>query len=714
MAHTRNYQRACDSLFSIPYGMFYFTDFDYSRLQYINTVTRVSKKHKTNQLFNDCFIMADTETSKKIPGTIGPNHVCAWSLAIRAYHRNVCTIWGTKPDELCRCISDILKYMPGDHTILYFHNYSYDYVFIRRFLFEQFGTPKKQLATKPHYPISMDFKNGLQIRDSLILSQCKLEKWAEDLGVEHKKAVGKWDYEKIRNQDPEQYDADELMYIENDVLAGVECLDTLCQQLHKHVYTMPYTATGIPRDDTRTIGRKHHAHQTFVKCSNEWQIQMMLEMLYHGGYTHCDKAIAGWLQDWAECLDFTSSYPFSMLKKVPCDKFRPYDGKISPERIIEHADRYAFMFVLSVSNFALQDPFYPMPMLQESKLLHDEMISTDNGRVVAGKFASIIFNEYDLMLFMEQYKWPQGWIRITDVYYAPKDYLPRWFTDYIYQLFKDKSELKDKDPVKYAIAKQKINSCYGLCVQKPVRKEIKEDYLTGDYKNVKDIDLETKYNEKYLKNYNNVLPYCYGVWVTSESMYRLYQLSKCIAPGGHWLYSDTDSIYATAWDMDKVNKYNEDVRQFCIDRGYPPFTIDGTEYCLGVADVDGIYSEWIGVGAKRYCCRYADDERNKKKNRGKLKITISGVPKAGVAQLHDDIRNFKINTVFEGIISGKKQHTYFFLEPDQEPYIDENGNLTGDSIDLSPCDYTLDSPYEIADPDDVEEQYYLPELEDFD
>lgn len=658
--------------------------------------------------------MADTETSKKVPGTIGPNHVCAWSLAIRAYHRNVCTIWGTKPDELCRCISDILKYMPGDHTILYFHNYSYDYVFIRRFLFEQFGTPKKQLATKPHYPISMDFKNGLQIRDSLILSQCKLEKWAEDLGVEHKKAVGKWDYEKIRNQDPEQYDADELMYIENDVLAGVECLDTLCQQLHKHVYTMPYTATGIPRDDTRTIGRKHHAHHTFVKCSNEWQVQMMLEMLYHGGYTHCDKGIAGWLQDWAECLDFTSSYPFSMLKKVPCDKFRPYDGKISPERIIEHADRYAFMFVLSVSDFALKDPFYPMPMLQESKLLHDEILSTDNGRVVAGKFASILFNEYDLQLFMEQYNWPNGWMRITDVYYAPKDYLPRWFTDYIYQLFKDKSELKDKDPVKYAIAKQKINSCYGLCVQKPVRKEIKEDYLTGDYEPVKDIDLETKYNEKYLKNYNNVLPYCYGVWVTSESMYRLYQLSKCIAPGGHWLYSDTDSIYATAWDMDKVNKYNEDVRQFCIERGYPPFTIDGVEYCLGVADVDGIYSEWIGVGAKRYCCRYADDERNKKKNRGKLKITISGVPKAGVAQLHDDIRNFNINTVFEGIISGKKQHTYFFLEADQEPYIDENGNLTGDSIDLSPCDYTLDSPYEITDPDDVEEQYYLPEMEDFD
>ena len=54
-----------------------------------------------------------------------------------------------------------------------------------------------------------------------------------------------------------------------------------------------------------------------------------------------------------------------------------------------------------------------------------------------------------------------------------------------------------------------------------------------------------------------------------------------------------------------------------------------------------------------------------------------------------------------------------FFWADEGPYIDENGNLTGDSIDLSPCDYTLDSPYEIEDPEQVEEQYYLPEMEDY-
>lgn len=655
--------------------------------------------------------MGDTETSKKAIGIQGPNHVCAWSIAIRAYHRNVCCLWGTRPDDFCTCLSNILKYMPGDHQIFYFHNLPYDYCFLRRFLFAEFGTPKNQLNIKPYYPLYIEFKNGLQLRDSLMLSQCKLEKWAEDLGVEHKKAVGKWDYNKIRDQDPDQYEVDELLYMQNDVLAGVECLDTMAQQLHKHVYTMPYTATGIPRDETRKIGRKYHSHQLFTKCSNDWETQMMLEMAFHGGYTHCYRGIAGWVQNDVIAEDFTSRYPASMLEKMPMDKFMPYEGTTTPERIIEHADRYAFLFILTAADVELKDPFYPMPMLQKSKLLTYEDIAEDNGRILSGSLVSIVFTEYDLMLFMEQYKFKAGSLRLSDIKYAPKDYLPRWFTDYVYQLFREKSELKSTDPIRYAISKMKINSCYGLCVQKPCRKEIKEDYQTGAYLPAEDNDMEAKY-EKYLKNFNNILPYCWGVWITSISMYKLYRLADCI--NGLWCYSDTDSIYATSWDEDKLCAYNEEVRAFCAERGYPGFYIDGTEFLLGKAEFDGIYSQWVGLGAKRYCCRYADDERNKKKDRGKLKITVSGVPKKGVSELEDDINAFKPSFVFHGTISGKLQHTYFFLEQDQAPYYDSKGNLTGDSIDLSPCDYTLDSPYEIYDPEQIPDEYYLPEMEGYD
>ena len=699
MGHTKNYRWACDQLAAVPYKLIKYDEFDYSILKYINKVTRAGSKKHGKQVYNDCFIMADTETSKKKKNERGANHVCAWSLAIRAYHRNVVCLYGSRPDEFCTCVENILKYMPAEHTIIYFFNLSYDYVFLRRFLFNAFGLPVNQLNTKPYYPISIRFKNKLEFRDALILAQCKLEKWASDLQVEHLKAVGSWDYDKIRDQTG-KFSKSELLYIQNDVLAGVECLDALCINLNKHVYSMPYTATGVPRDEIRTIGKKNKGKQTFNKCVGSWTVQMMLELLFHGGFTHCNRNIAGWIQNWAECEDFTSSYPTSfILNKFPMDKFRKADFPMTPEDILRTCDDYAYMFVLSVTDVELIDPFYPMPMLQSSKLLHYDLKVEDNGRILKAKFASIVFNEYDLKLFLSMYKYRE--LRITDVYYAGKDYLPRWFTDYIYQLFKDKSALKGVDPILYAIQKSKINCCYGMTVQRPVRIDIKEDYETGTYYETQGDQLETKYNA-FVQNFNNILPYQWGVWCTSESMYRLFELATtCIdyEHGGIWLYSDTDSVYATKWDKEKLKAYNDDIRQKMIDRGYPPFEINGKEFCLGLATFDGAYEEWVGVGAKRYCGRGADDHE--------LHITVSGVPKPGAKSLKNDIRNFRPGMIFDGVTSGKKQHTYYMLEPGQEPYIDEKGNLTGDSIDLEPCDYTLDSAYDLSMQD---LELLLPEL----
>ena len=85
------------------------------------------------------------------------------------------------------------------------------------------------------------------------------------------------------------------------------------------------------------------------------------------------------------------------------------------------------------------------------------------------------------------------------------------------------------------------------------------------------------------------------------------------------------------------------------------------------------------MGAKRYCGRNVED--------GQLHITVAGVPKkTGAKCLHDDINLFTENFVFDGRTTGKLTHTYFFVD---EVYTDKKGNVTGDSIDLSPCDYLL-------------------------
>ena len=177
------------------------------------------------------------------------------------------------------------------------------------------------------------------------------------------------------------------------------------------------------------------------------------------------------------------------------------------------------------------------------------------------------------------------------------------------------------------------------------------------------------------------MPYFWGVWTTSYALRNLMDLGKCIDydNGGIWCYSDTDSIYAVGMNKEKVRQYN----QRCIDKlkanNYSAVTVEGKTYYLGIAEHEGSYKEFKFTGAKRYCKRDLE---------GKLSITVAGVPKSGVKCLDDDINNFKPLICFDGITTGKLQHEYNYVN---EIYIDEKGNITGDNINLNPCDYILDS-----------------------
>ena len=135
-----------------------------------------------------------------------------------------------------------------------------------------------------------------------------------------------------------------------------------------------------------------------------------------------------------------------------------------------------------------------------------------------------------------------------------------------------------------------------------------------------------------------------------------------------------------SFDQKKIDTYNENCKRLLTDRGYVGILHNGREYWLGVAELDGEYTEFRTLGAKRYCCRSCDT--------GELKITVAGVPKkSGVKCLHDDIENFKEGLVFDGETTGKLTHVYNHVD---DIYIDANGNEIGDSINLIPCDYLLD------------------------
>lgn len=663
------------------YSFRYYKYFDFSRLSKIMTIQQGTKS-KTD-IYNDCIIMFDTETSKETAGCVCKNYVVAWTISIRAFGLNIVTLYGTRPSEFVYTVNQMIMNMSGEKTLFYAHNLAYDWVFLRKWMMAEWGTPAHQLNTKPHYPIWIEFSNGIILRDSLCLAQRSLDKWAKDLGVAHQKACGFWDYDKVRMQDS-RFSPEEKTYIEHDTLAGVECLDATMKALGKHVYSMPYTATGIPREIVRKIAKANRGRERFQRLVSDYDTQCVQEDVFHGGYTHnnrhfierviyADEAVDGWILG----MDFASSYPAAMLLyKYPMERFVPRDP-CTPQYILRNKENYAYMFKLILIRPHLKDDFIPMPALQISK--GKKMINEveDNGRVLCADYFEIYLNEIDLEVIMQQYDYDKA--VCVDVRYAEKDYLPRWFTDYVYQCFRDKTMLKGGDPVLYSIAKAKLNSLYGMCVQKPIRENIVEDYQTGEF------DIEEGQNrrelyDKYIKNFNSVLPYQWGVWVTAYSFRQLFKLGSC---AGTWLYSDTDSVYGYDWDQSAIDKYNKDIIAQMKKRGYGAVHHNGRDYWPGVAELDGEYSEFISVGAKRYATR---------DTKGKLKITVAGVPKKGFQCLKDDLHNFHAGLIFDGATTGKLQHTYFF-EPDI--WTDENGNERGDSIDLSPADYLLASVTEV-------------------
>ena len=716
---------------SRPYAMTYWKNYDYSFFKDI-VIRHKSNKEKTS--YADLIIMADTETSRKTEKPVTErdhhNHVCAWSCAFRSLGMNIVTLWGKSPDELPEMLETVKKSIGCMEMYVYFHNLPYDWTFLRKFFLKRYGNPESQLNVKPLYPINIKFENGIFLKDSLILAQRSLEKWGNDLHVEHAKAVGKWDYDKIRNADDWEPDEDELSYMECDVLCGVECIDNTLKGIKKTIGSIPMTATGIVRGECRNEGRKHKAHDWLLQVMPVlYEIQQIFEKAFHGGYTHANRHILGetfpgilntlLMGLFIICKDFSSSYPFCLLAFMyPSERFwRPKRKKFTAEYVLNNKEEYAFLIKFCAWGIHLKDPRFPMPALSLSKCEIDVNSITDNGRILKADYVEIWMTEVDFELIWKYYECtptpehPNGY-EIPDLLCSRKKWLPKWFTDYVYQRYANKTTLKGGDPVLYAIEKAKANSIYGMAAQRPVKEDIRELYVdeviggelhkAGEFVQDENFDHESAY-QKYLKNRNSFLPYFIGVWCTSYAQRNLFTLGECVGKNDIWLYSDTDSVYATGFDEGKINAYNENCKKLLRDRGYGAVMHEGKEYWLGVAEDDGMYMQFRTLHSKCYCTRPVHyDKKNKQYATmpgehgfvmgDPLKITVAGVPKKGSKCLENDIRNFATHFVFDGEVSGKLQHTHWLVD---EIYKDAHGNLTGDSIELSKCDYMLSGPGEV-------------------
>lgn len=368
--------------------------------------------------------------------------------------------------------------------------------------------------------------------------------------------------------------------------------------------------------------------QTLTLSVPEYQ---ELKECFQGGFTHANAHRIGITHTKVGSFDFSSSYPAVMVAfEYPMNKGE-YIGDITEEQLMTLARNYCCMFRVRVTNLVpLNDYEHP---LSSSKCRKAIGIAKDNGRVITAEYLETTMTEQDFFTFRRYYDAEK--LELFDCVRYEKGYLPTAFIKSVLKLYEDKTKLKgvEGQEVNYMLAKEMLNSTYGMTVTDIVRENLEYNMrdIRGFISNYEDDGYEEeKYFEQQISRYNSnpyrFLFYPWGVWITSYARANLFSGIRSI--GRDYIYSDTDSIKFTNIEdhADYIERYNLDITKrleaACKYHGIDvsairPCNSKGEEKPLGVWDFEGVYDEFKTLGAKRYMWRKGDE----------YQITVAGINK---------------------------------------------------------------------------------------
>lgn len=605
--------------------------------------------------------------------------------------------------ELINFLSDEFNLSEKRRLVVYVHNLGYEFQFMRKY-FEW----TEVFAVDERKPIKATIKQGIEFRDSYILSGYNLASLAENLQSHTiEKLVGDLDYKKVRNTKTEITEQ-EMKYLENDIIIILYYINEQLKMYEK-ITKIPMTNTGRVREyvknncyfdkgksgykSSKTKARNYrYIMENLTLNEDEYS---KLKWCFMGGFTHSNAYYTGKVINDVNSVDFTSSYPSVMIaEKYPMGRgFKP-----TKEDILKNGYDYyfsKFCCMIGVGFRKLKNKFLHDSYLSDSKckIKGEKLIS--NGRVFSADYLVTFITEVDLWVIKNCYEWEN--IEIFDLTCYPKNYLPKPIIESILELYQNKTVLKGVEgkEVEYLLSKGMLNSIFGMTVTDIIQDNIlyDDDWEIEQVNKIEEI-------EKYNKKKSRFLFYPWGVWVTAYARRNLW--TGIFAIADDYIYSDTDSIKFRNYEKHEpyLEQYNVMVEQKLlqalkyhnIDTNLLyPRTQKGEIKLLGVWDYEGNYSRFKTLGAKRYL--FEEDEE--------LKITVAGLSKNnGIKYMMKKCNNdkTKVFEMFDNSLkipkeeTGKNTHTYIDTVKEYE-VTDYQGNkdlvksLSG--IHLEETEFTL-------------------------
>ena len=537
--------------------------------------------------------------------------------------------------ELIEKLVELLHLQEKQRLVVYVHNLGYEHVYITQILAKRWGMPQT-LFVKNRKALTITYPAiGVEFRDSLRLFQKSLARATK--GLPHEKLAGDLDYTVYRTPDTPLSEQEEA-YCLWDVVGLAEAIDKLKEERGYNTATMPLTNTSMVLEEV-----DHHLHdgKTMRALNDLILSREQLTLAYNamaGGDTHGTRWRSGTIYKDCNSYDLKSAHPSQqILWKFPSGK--PID--LPPDTHEEHLQRlinngYGWIGEVCIQNIQVR-PECPNPVISVSKcrdILNKH--GTDNGRLMGAEACFVYCDSNDFQRIKQSYLYTQLTLVTGFAFYL--QYLPDSFRGAVLDFFKKKETAPPGAERNFA--KICVNTIFGACAQKRVREEhilsINEDGMTYDSTSWQDA-IKEKDDEAVIKLQKNRLPFLWGLWTSSMTRLKLYELQQAVG-WENLIYWDTDSVKYQGGKKEEVRAYNEKIIQQCINRDAVVYKDTGCPVYIGVAEDEHPdntygYKEFVFLHAKCYAVRMAS---------GDIEVTISGVQKdKGIKAMKNDLENMR-------------------------------------------------------------------------
>lgn len=424
------------------------------------------------------------------------------------------------------------------------HNFSYEWSFIKCRLPWQnkkskFGYTPNVFAKTPRDIITAVTRQNIEFRCTYALTGVSLEKLAKDYKLSPK-LTGWLDYDKPRNS-LTPLDSQELSYALRDVEILLEFWPIYRDMYINKDQKIPTTKTAITRIELHEHFKKSGCKIPEGFPTTPEGYKYIMNWLFRGGYCHTNAGYTDWKlgpdtdPTGLDGYDFKSSYPTRMLLDIFPYKFVKFEGTFADLQKVLRDYKKAVIMTLRFHNLRSRtthslESFHKCINRYNPK--YGYKFAIDNGRVSSAEIMTVCINELDWASYNEMYVWDSVEL-LGDAYVSDKKPLPAYLLDLVCKYYYQKESIKDKDSIDYMLAKQILNSFYGLCCSSVFH----SNYIFDGEEMVLE-DFTPDWDK--LANRQIVLPQ-WGIWISAYARRECIKiLTKYIDPNDA-VYADTDS-----------------------------------------------------------------------------------------------------------------------------------------------------------------------------